>query len=303
MIFNCDLFSVIAEVEYGLTVPDNVRNTDLYRYFSNLRSYKRDPSNFGIKQFIATNIDDEVFIDYACASAETAKWVLHILDYCDQKKYLSYENSTRLSIAANNMPMLVYTLKHKGRYINCGMLYRYLPVNILRAIYSDRPDILSIDRYEISTKIGRLDVMKMIYEFYPEAFSSRIVVQAYKGNGFREVEALEWLIDNGLAEFPSDNPTYDIGLACEILGYDDSMIRWILKHRSVEAKKSYNNSYKTDPMKGELFISLMKVCTADTLKMFFEKIDNRTMTALLNPRMIDNIKLIYSLMQNDDKLE
>lgn len=299
MLFNCDLLNVIAEVEYGFTVPETMLDTVFYRHLSRSKSHKQHHFNSINEIFNAIDMDDEIFTEHTYQSARTARWALHIIETYDIKGYLSGSRCIRLSIAANDMPKLIAILNKP--YFDYEVLYAYATVEQLRMIQH----MLVVQPYMVSACIARLDVMKFLYEIKPEAFAptetdyDRTTILKYTGYGTRSVKVIEWLVDNGIRKFSSYDLKSKLSIARIIKSYDDSMIKWVLKHHTDAVIRDYEGFYKTENCKYNLFIKMLQTCNADTIELFYEKINKKSITVMFNAKMIGNMRVVYSLMQRD----
>lgn len=200
MIFNKDIFDIIAEIRLGLTIPIELTDTMLYRYFSDPRSIEYSGDLVTTDSFIARALKDRIFMDLACSSKELAGWLIS-----NSYNYYHIGSLTRLALVIDDRERLLCLLNPNSAFYDIDAIYAFASIDQLQFFYYIYPDYLKLTTKHIWSHIGRLDVMKFLYERNPAVFETAkdcvtFTLQYWNKYDKRSLETLEWLIATLLSE-------------------------------------------------------------------------------------------------------
>lgn len=318
MHFNADLLDIIAESQFGFTVSDSITQSTLYKYFSNPKSTQYNACKLTATKFLTIGVNDDLFVEYACLSVETALWLREayfdlVTDYPED-----IVPWTRMELRTS-----LYLINHiddRQYRVSPDMLedesasdifYAFVSMEQLRDFHSEMPKSILISKEIICTTIGRLDVMLFLNEHYPKAFAkvrkspAGITDMKYTNKyGERSVETFEWLVANKLVKLTKDDfvelCNFQLGIYC----CDDSIIQWLLINHLPSVRQIYaeyrNDDEDEEDYKLAWFWTIFENCNARTLQMYLEKVDSRLPISILGKRIIENEQFLHAYISENN---
>lgn len=302
MLFNSDLIEVISEAYIGYTIPTALTNTDIYCYFSNHRSVDYNIDALDIGDFVDTAMNDTVFMKYVCLSKETARWFKAMIE---SQLNPAWEEDPGLDLNALLRAALVlddrdsiktYITRTNGLY-DSDILYAFATIDQMKWLISiDRP---RLHMSSVKSKIGRLCIMKLVYESQPDMFTNYrcTLNQMQYTNRYdhRPLETLEWLIDTLNLSFTE----HELYTAARIYNNprwgDDSTFQWLMiNHTEIVINVCLAANHEN-----VIMACLFQNFNKRTVELYFEKIDRRPLVASIGETKMATIRYLHSLMASE----
>lgn len=320
MIFNADLFDIIAEAHFGLTVPNTIINSALYKYFTSPKSPQYNEQKLRPMDFLTIAVHDDLFLEYACMSIDTAIWLREAY-YNNVKEcpddIMPWERMQfRTSLYVSNMGVSPdyyddgeLSMMMVRNIAMADIFYSFVTMKQLEFIHATSPKSMPLNNEIIVKNIDRLDVMMFLKQRYPAAFAAlrkkpAKLTDAIHNNRYtdRPLETFEWLVANKYVK-PIIGDIYD---ECWLIGsveyLDDSIIQWLLTHHTFgvieryhEYRSEYENNYALDWV-----LAIFERCNTATLKLYLETVDNVLPKKLLGKKMVANANFLHSyILENE----
>lgn len=311
MWFNTDLLDVVSEAHIGFTIPTALVKSSLYKYFSNRSLGYKDTTR--IIDFVNSAIEDKAFIKYIYSSKETAEWFKEILNF-----ELNYRGRTldsvldsvddyeaagdillRIEILLDNRGEIKDWLDHGFDY---DALYAFATIDQIRWVIGNNPKCLSLDTEVIMTKIGRLDVMQLLYETNRDIFKKPelgcYMSELNYNNKYdhRTLETLEWLMKTLDLNFDELEIAEYADIFDKPNEKDDSIVQWIMI-QCTETVIEIWEEYSSDSIISILFQFFNK----QTIQLYFEKIETRLPLSFIDDTKMENMKYLCSLITESEK--
>lgn len=324
MLFNADLLNIIAESHLGFTVPDSIINSALYRYFTHPKCTRYSKEGLSSIEFLSIGIYDDVFLEYACLSIDTARW-LRTAYYNEVIEFptnilswtrMMLRTALYLSDAADELEEgddceINPTAINNGDMAD--IFFAFATIEQLKSVHSMSPNSIPVDAKTIINLVGRLEVMLFLKDHYPAKFAKlrkspmRSIIDASYTNkyGERSLETFEWLIANKYVKPDEDSIMDTCSLIETVDCGDDSIIQWLLTHHiDGVMERYYENETEHEGNYGNfaagLLSSIIERCNTTTLKLYLEKVDNRLPRVIVGKNMVNNLKFMHAYILDND---
>lgn len=242
MLFNDDLLDVISEVQTGFTIPTALTESDMYKYFTTAK-YNRAKINVAL--FVRKAIDDAALLDYACSTLETARWFNDVIIFyefplCIYNRSTRIDVFIRLALAVDRLDLVQSYLDGYDNFYNPDIIFTYATIDQLKWLIATNAKYLYINVNTVKRRIGRLFVMKLLYEYDPELFvhvKYRCTLNelCYENvYGSRSLETVEWLINTLKLKFTKKEIEFAAKFYSipDFYSRDGSILHWILLHHT-----------------------------------------------------------------------
>lgn len=284
MLFNSDFLDVIVEVELSLMMSEILMESALYRYIDNERCTLYPFRDISRHDFITAAMHDKVFMQLACSSKTMAAWVSSAIEYYiplldDDDVISEFSIYLRLDLCFDDRSSILLSL-------DCGLndseedaFYAFVSADQLRWICSEYPSLIRKIPIE---KIGRLDIMEVLYDFDSAslirnanhyAFDDIRYINKY---GERSVETFDWILITCRIVLTSDI----IKSACYIYNgsdfCDNCTIHWLMINHSSTIIVQYERylRYIYSGSGRRWVVRMIEHCNVTTLQMFVDIIEN-----------------------------
>lgn len=294
MMFNNDLFDVIAEADFGFTIPQSLTTSSMYRYM--LKNGYCDKTG-GPVLFITDAILDERFVEAACQSVDVCKWILrtlqgHNLTEDHFTMFKQTKGMSRIILVTDDKEAIEDLMLDNMDELSIEFYYAHMTIEQLKWVKLTDPRYLFINKFSICRTIGRLDVMKLIFEWYPAKFEflknavlsvGHFIYQSVYDR--RQIETLDWLISTFNLQFT------EVDKYCELdsyLSYDLSLGHWMIVNHldKVKTKLALSNERR-------LFYFILEHYEARTMQAYIESCAKSP--AFLDSRHNGVISYLYSI--------
>lgn len=254
MMFNSDMLDVITEVTPGFTIPQSLIDSSMYKYIVDNNNPGHIPYIENPLSFVYQSLCDDLFVNIACKSVDVCKWIVRNLqDYIvDDKMLITLMLSDRLSrviLMADDKEMIEQLMLENMEEMTIDLYYAFMSVDQLRWLKLTDPRYLFVNKFSICRTIGRLDVMKLLFEWYPAKFDSlrnatlSISDFIYQNTyDERQIETFEWLVETFNLQFTDVQKYSDLG---QYLRHDNSVGHWMIVNHLDKVIKNPRSEYKT----------------------------------------------------------